>query len=93
MVDALGVDPDRAMRSTQPSPGETRKLLLALGLVREQCLLTLDEPTNHLDLDSIERLERALAGYPGAVIVVSHDERFAGALCPTQWTIADGRIT
>jgi ATPase subunit of ABC transporter with duplicated ATPase domains len=39
--------------------------------------VVLDEPTNHLDLPSIERLQRALASYPGALIVVSHDEKFA----------------
>jgi ATPase subunit of ABC transporter with duplicated ATPase domains len=92
LVDALGIDPDRATRSTSPSPGETRKLALALGLVREPQVILLDEPTNHLDLDSTERLEAALAGYPGALVVISHDARFAEALCDTTWTIADGTV-
>ncbi|MFC4592630.1 ABC-F family ATP-binding cassette domain-containing protein [Sphingobium tyrosinilyticum] len=43
-------------------------------------LLMLDEPTNHLDLDSIAAIEQGLAGYDGALIVVSHDEAFLRAI-------------
>jgi ATPase subunit of ABC transporter with duplicated ATPase domains len=43
-------------------------------------LLILDEPTNHLDLTSIEAVEAALAGYDGALLVVSHDADFLDAL-------------
>ncbi len=43
-------------------------------------LLILDEPTNHLDLDSIAAVERVLAGYDGALLVVSHDEDFLAAI-------------
>lgn len=56
-------------------------------------MIVLDEPPNHLAIDSIERLETALADYPGALVMVSHDARFAAAQCGTSWTIADGRIT
>jgi ATPase subunit of ABC transporter with duplicated ATPase domains len=54
--------------------------------------LVLDEPTNHLDLPSIERVEAALSEYPGALVLVSHDERFAGRLTEERWTLRDGRI-
>jgi len=43
-------------------------------------LLILDEPTNHLDLDSVRAVETALAGYDGALLVVSHDEDFLEAI-------------
>jgi len=43
-------------------------------------LLVLDEPTNHLDIDAIEQLERALADFDGALLVVSHDQAFLKAI-------------
>jgi ATPase subunit of ABC transporter with duplicated ATPase domains len=52
----------------------------------------LDEPTNHLDLPSIERLEAALGHYPGALLIVSHDESFAHRLCRERWQLAEGRF-
>jgi ATPase subunit of ABC transporter with duplicated ATPase domains len=92
LVAALGVDPERLLGSAAPSPGESRKLALALGLGRHAWCLVLDEPTNHLDLPSIERLEDALVAYPGALVLVSHDERFASRCTATTWQVTEGRI-
>lgn len=64
------------------SGGERLRATLACLLLAEPSpqLLCLDEPTNDLDMRSVDRLVEALAGYEGALVVVSHDERFLEAL-------------
>ncbi len=89
---ALGLDPDRLLSSAHPSPGEARKPLLAFGLGQDVWALILDEPTNHLDLPSIERLEQALAGYDGALVLVTHDDRLAASCTNLSWQIEEGRV-
>ena len=76
-VAALGVDPVRLLETPSPSPGEAKKLALALAFAVQVQALFLDEPTNHLDLPSVERLAVAIAAFPGAVVLVSHDDEFA----------------
>ncbi|MDB4931153.1 MAG: ATPase component of transporter [Myxococcaceae bacterium] len=94
---ALGSDPARLVLrhpddAARLSPGEARKLALALGLGRHAWALVLDEPTNHLDLPSIERLEDALAAYPGALVLVTHDEAFAARLTARTLRVAEGTV-
>ena len=62
--------------------GERLKAALACVLWRRDPaqLLLLDEPTNHLDLASTQAIESALAAFPGAMLVVSHDEAFLHGL-------------
>ncbi|UGT63297.1 ATP-binding cassette domain-containing protein [Nocardia asteroides] len=64
------------------SGGERLRAALATVLLADPAprLLLLDEPTNNLDLPSLGHLTQALTGYRGALVVVSHDERFLAEL-------------
>jgi ATPase subunit of ABC transporter with duplicated ATPase domains len=70
----LGLGADRLDRPVKVlSGGERRRLELARILFAGSELLLLDEPTNHLDVDAKTWLMKFLAGYRGALLVVSHD--------------------
>ncbi|HTV24077.1 MAG TPA: ATP-binding cassette domain-containing protein [Polyangiaceae bacterium] len=89
-VAALGSDPDAVLRSPAWSPGQTRKVALALGLAAHAPALILDEPTNHFDLPSIERLERLLVAFPGCVVLVTHDSALAARVATRSFSIEAG---
>lgn len=88
---AMGVDVPSLLASPRWSPGEARKVALALALSRPVSCLVLDEPTNHLDLPSSEALEVALAGWTGALVVATHDAQFGRAVTSTVVEVRDGR--
>jgi ATPase subunit of ABC transporter with duplicated ATPase domains len=71
----LGAD-DVLRGASSLSPGERTRAVLALLSARGVNCLVLDEPTNHLDVEAIEELERALQGYEGTVLLVTHDRLF-----------------
>jgi ATPase subunit of ABC transporter with duplicated ATPase domains len=76
------------------SPGERTRAALALLQARGVNLLVLDEPTNHLDLPAIEQLEAALAGYPGTLLLVTHDRRMLDTVRTNRHIhVANGAIT
>lgn len=62
------------------SGGQKTRLSLARSLVGQPDILILDEPNNYLDLEALAWLESFLAGYKGAVLVVSHDRYFLDAV-------------
>jgi ATP-binding cassette subfamily F protein uup len=63
------------------SGGERRRLALMRLLMAEPNVLLLDEPTNDLDIDTLTALEDLLDGWPGTLVVVSHDRYFVERVC------------
>lgn len=74
------------------SGGERRKATLAKALIAEPDILLLDEPTNHLDMPTIEFLEKLIASYSGAVVVISHDRRFLCNISRTTFWLDRGTM-
>jgi ATP-binding cassette subfamily F protein 3 len=67
-------------------------VLLAIILASPLNLLVLDEPTNHLDIESRETLLKAVQGFDGTVLVVSHDRHFLKEIVNRVFEIHDGEI-
>ena len=89
----LGFERKDFDRSTSELSGGWRmRIELAKILLRKPSLFLLDEPTNHLDIESIQWLETFLAGYPGAVLLVSHDRAFLDNVTKRTIEISLGKI-
>ncbi len=75
------------------SGGERRRLQLMRLLMGEPNVLLLDEPTNDLDVDTLTALEDLLDGWPGTLVVVSHDRYFVERVTDNVYALGtDGRI-
>ncbi len=74
------------------SGGEKVRLAIAKILLSAPDLLVLDEPTNGLDLPSREAVEEALDGYPGTLLLVSHDQYLLKRLATRVLHVANGRL-
>jgi ATP-binding cassette subfamily F protein 3 len=74
------------------SGGWRMRLNLAQALIARSDLLLLDEPTNHLDLDAVVWLEKWLAGYPGTLLLISHDRDLLDGCVTHVAQISGGRL-
>ncbi|MFT8474027.1 MAG: ABC-F family ATP-binding cassette domain-containing protein [Acetobacter orientalis] len=90
----FGLDAERAETPVKDlSGGEKARLLLALATRDAPQMLILDEPTNHLDLDARDALVRALSGFEGAVLLISHDPHLVELVADRLWLVAEGKVT
>ncbi|HZT04701.1 MAG TPA: ATP-binding cassette domain-containing protein [Steroidobacteraceae bacterium] len=89
----LGFAPQDIERPVcQFSGGLQMRANLARALMRRSDVLLLDEPTNHLDLDAVLWLETWLRGYPGTLLLVSHDREFLDGVVGRILNIANAHL-
>jgi ATP-binding cassette subfamily F protein 3 len=94
LLGRLGLGGDAGDKRVEEfSGGERRRIMLAKLMARSADLLFLDEPTNDLDIPSREALESVLAGYGGAMVVVSHDRYLLRRLAQRVLWLHDGEAT
>ena len=93
MLGGFGLTQARAeTKAGHLSGGEKTRLCLALVAAQKPQLLILDEPSNHLDIDSREALIEAINGFPGAVVLISHDRHLVEMTADRLWLVKDGRV-
>lgn len=82
LLQGLGFKMADMQRNVSDFSGGWRiRLNLARALMSPSDILLLDEPTNHLDLDAVMWLENWLRGYPGTLLLISHDRDFLDGIC------------
>ncbi|MGO1472575.1 MAG: ABC-F family ATP-binding cassette domain-containing protein [Flaviflexus sp.] len=93
LVERLGFTRERAWTEvSRLSGGERRRLQLIRLLMASPNVLLMDEPTNDLDTDTLSAIEDLLDGWPGTLIVVSHDRYLLERITDRQVAILEGRV-
>lgn len=89
----FGVTGDMALQPLYTLSGgqKSRVALAKVTWIKPHALL-LDEPSNHLDIDSVDALADALNTFPGAIVMVSHDQHLIEACMEELWVVADQRV-
>jgi len=95
MLERFGFTGDRlTARIGDLSGGERRRFQLLRLLLSEPNVLLLDEPTNDLDIETLNVLEDFLDGWPGTLVVVSHDRYFLERVTDSTWALlGDGQVS
>ncbi|GAA1921080.1 ABC-F family ATP-binding cassette domain-containing protein [Nocardioides lentus] len=95
MLERFGFTGDKlTTRIGDLSGGERRRLQMMVLLLTEPNVLLLDEPTNDLDIETLNVLEDFLDGWPGTLVVVSHDRYFLERTTDATWALlGDGQIS
>ncbi|GAB3862308.1 ABC-F family ATP-binding cassette domain-containing protein [Nocardioides maradonensis] len=95
MLERFGFTGDKlTARVGDLSGGERRRFQLLRLLLSEPNVLLLDEPTNDLDIETLNVLEDFLDGWPGTLVVVSHDRYFLERVTDSVWALmGDGKIS
>lgn len=89
----FGLGPDDTQKKIGLlSGGEKSRVAFSILTWENPHILIMDEPTNHLDLETIEGLQHALSLFDGAVILVSHDQRFLKGICTAYWALGNRKI-
>ncbi|PSR74621.1 hypothetical protein PHLCEN_2v9687 [Hermanssonia centrifuga] len=94
-LEDIGLDGDIAQYNeiSGLSGGQKIKLVIAACLWNNPQICVLDEPSNFLDREALGGLAVAIRDWAGAVVIISHNEEFVGALCPEIWHVDGGRMT
>ncbi len=94
ILSGLGFDEEMQARPIDSlSGGWKMRVALGSALFSEPDLLLLDEPTNHLDLESVIWLQGYLRGYPGTLVVVSHDRELLNTVAQSTMLVENGKLS
>jgi len=74
------------------SGGQKVKVVIAAAMWNQPHILILDEPTNYLDRESLGALAKAIEGFDGGVVMITHNNEFCSKLCPETWVMDAGHL-